>query len=72
MFKIDERVVKKIEEVVAEGLVHAGDVRTLVDVHVKHIFKGKCAPALTDRRFHPSHKDVYNIIYKSVAIASSS
>ncbi|ELU14260.1 hypothetical protein CAPTEDRAFT_206693, partial [Capitella teleta] len=64
MFKIDERVVKKIEEVVAEGLVHAGDVRTLVDVHVKHIFKGKCVPALTDRRFHPSHKDVYNIIYK--------
>ncbi|ELU11449.1 hypothetical protein CAPTEDRAFT_193853 [Capitella teleta] len=46
MFKIDEREVKKIKEVVAEGLVHAGDVRTLVDVHMSQMQQLPDAPCV--------------------------
>ena len=69
LFPIDKRIVDKVEELVSEGFIRTSEVETLLNLHVKETFRGKPTPHLSDRRFFPCHKDIYNLIAKYITIS---
>ena len=60
--KIHPILIKKIYELVAEGVTETCEVKRALKIHVKHInVDGTCDP--NDRAYNPSVKDISNHIY---------
>ena len=60
--KIHPVLIRKIHELVGEGVTETSGVKRALKIHVKHInIDGNCDP--NDRAYNPSVKDVSNHIY---------
>lgn len=64
--KPDQRLASRVAQLVTDdGLVHVSDVQMHLKSFVSvEIFGGQTPPPSTDRRFFPTDKDVYNMIYR--------
>ena len=64
MQPIDERLVQKIHELVADSVNSVAEMERHLRSHVKHkLFQGRAGPDTTNRRFHPTHSDIRNHMY---------
>ena len=64
MQPIDERLVQKIHELVADSVNSVAEMERHLHSHVKHkLFQGRAGPDTTNRRFHPTHSDIRNHMY---------
>lgn len=63
LISIDPRVVAKIKEPVDQGIVNVNDIQVMVRAFINaELFSGQQIPPFADRRFNPSHKDIYNVV----------
>ncbi|KAL5013870.1 hypothetical protein ScPMuIL_008140 [Solemya velum] len=61
--RLDKSIISQIKNTVEEGIVNVESVkRRINDTNIKNSRTDS-----TDHRYHPSHKDIYNHIYKAVA-----
>ena len=63
-----DEIKQKIKQLVdGEGLMSPQDVGIhLRQYVVNDLFRGKTPPSSFDRRYFPTHKDVYNFMYRFV------
>ncbi|XP_028415032.1 uncharacterized protein LOC114538114 [Dendronephthya gigantea] len=63
---IDERLVKKIQELVSNGVNRVSEMQHHLQYYVKkEIFAGQQPPEVTNRRFFPTSVDVRNHMYRA-------
>ena len=63
---MDERIIKKIEELVAVGVRNVNEMKRHIGVFVKgELFKHQQIPPVTNRRFHPKPSDIRNHMYQA-------
>ena len=61
MQPLDPRVVNKINELVLEGVCNIDEIERSENRYVRHdLFREECQPEASNRRFHPSSKDIRN------------
>ena len=66
MQRIDARVIDKITELVKEGVTNVAEMERHLQIYVKReLFAGMPAPDPGNRRFFPSHIDIYNNMYRT-------
>ena len=64
MQRIDDRVVKKVNELVKDGVTSVAEMERHLGFYVKkELYDGLPLPDPGNRRFFPSRNDIYNIMY---------
>lgn len=62
--KVDERIVRKIHELVGEGVRQVKEMMRHIQIFVKNeLFRDEQVPPLSNRRFHPLENDIRNHMY---------
>ncbi|XP_072051131.1 uncharacterized protein [Amphiura filiformis] len=68
---LDERIIAKIHELVAQGIEKPGDIEEHLNTFVTdELFKGSEPPPQTWRRFYPKKNDIRNQVYRAKGIKS--
>jgi hypothetical protein len=57
-------VSKHIKDLVTYGITNVSEIKQQVKVKVRQQFEGSSVPPTTKREFWPTHKDIYNQVYK--------
>jgi hypothetical protein len=63
---VDKRIVHHVELLVEAGITKTSDIEASLSIFVQDLFREASLPARTDRRYYPSSRDIYNIIYRLV------
>lgn len=63
---MDSRILRRIEQLVAEGVNDVYEMRRHIKVYVKAtLFHGNTSPPITNRRFAPKLSDIRNQMYRA-------
>ena len=66
MQPIDDKLVRKIHELVADGVNSVSEMERHLNSHVKNeLFQGRTLPDSTSRRFYPTRSDIRNHMYQA-------
>ena len=61
---VDSRITMKIKDLAQNNITRVGEVQRHVEMFVRNdLFPGKQVPSITNRRFHPSRRDIGSMIY---------
>ncbi len=68
---LDERIIARIHELVAQGMDKPGDIQEQLNTFVTdELFKGSEPPPQTWRRFYPKKNDIRNQVYRAKGLKS--